>query len=219
MIDYSALRKKGVYRCLIDESQWQSRYWELMYRRYLDLPAYLEIKPEVLEHFKEWMWKQVQVNIETRSTKAQIAVSRIYLNKLRSELKELCNHIKRIDEERLSKLRTIRMKKDPVNQGMEEAVELLAPEETKPKLSIITGGKGGNGNWLSKLKVGAIFLCKKKGNDEYLCYQFVMDWKGKRGALLSSNLPVKAEIPVDMLSFSITHELVEEQREGYDLEE
>lgn len=119
--------------------------------------------------------------------------------------------------ELLRKYAMVKKTKDPISEQMEE---VTGKEEVTPvpKLSVITGGRGGEGNWLSKLKPGCIFLAKKKGDHEYLCYQFLLDWKGKRGALLSSNVPVKAEVPVDMQAFSLGHELVEIQKEGYELE-
>lgn len=103
---------------------------------------------------------------------------------------------------------------------VEEEHEVV-PFREKPKLKLLTGGRGGGKvtNWLKDNKdlgAGAVFICKRIGDTEWLGYQFEIDWKGKRAALLTATVPTKAELVVDMKSFSITHELLEIQRVGYD---
>lgn len=108
----------------------------------------------------------------------------------------------------------VKKKNEPVAEQEEE--ERDAEVINHPKLSLMQGGKDGNVNWLKALPVNTIFLAKKRGDTEFVCHQFVLDWKGKRGALLTSNLPSKAEVPVDMLVFSMLHECVEIQRLGFE---
>jgi hypothetical protein len=109
-------------------------------------------------------------------------------------------------------------KKDEVSKWMKEATEELDEAEVinHPKLELLQGGKDGKSNWLLALPVGTIFMSKKKGELEFVCHQWIIDWKGKRGVLLTSNLPIKQELPVDSLSFSLTNEMIEIQRLGFE---
>lgn len=115
----------------------------------------------------------------------------------------------------LRKKDMVKKKNEPV---ADEATEEHEDAEiiNHPKLNLMQGGKDNGVNWLKALPVGTIFLAKKRGEHEFVCHQFVLDWKGKRGALLTSNLPSKAEVPVDMLAFSLLHEQIEIQRLGFE---
>lgn len=190
---------------------WKKAYFELLYRRYCSLPTGYFFKEDQVEKFELWMFGQVSNCMDIQSMRTEIKTQKLYLEGLERDFNKVDAQVRRVRKK-------IEMKKKDLEdlKKATEKEEDAAAVVVHPKFATITGGRDGTTNWLNNLSVGAIFLARKRGDGEYLCYQFVLDWKGKRGALLSSNVPVKAEVPVDMLQFSLLHELVEVQREGYD---
>lgn len=125
----------------------------------------------------------------------------------------------------LSVFRAVELLREYARIKMEQQVseDTKDTKDTKDNvvsLKLLKGGKGDDSgdNWLIDLPIGSIFLCKKKDTKEteFLAFQFVMDWKGKRGVLLSSNMPSRVELAVDSVGFCKTHDLIEVQRKGLD---
>jgi len=81
-------------------------------------------------------------------------------------------------------------------------------------LRTITGGRGGDKNWLAKMPVGTVFLCKREAQGCILT-QFHVVSKYKKSALLMSNYPgPDFRVFVEMSSFSTENELVEIMKDG-----
>jgi hypothetical protein len=93
----------------------------------------------------------------------------------------------------------------------DENKEIIQPE--RPKLDLLTGGKGGPGhNWLGEMEIGTVFACKDKMNREttFLATQFEVVHKHQRTMVLVSNLNDPPQyISVLPLQFSIRFDHVE----------
>lgn len=202
--------------------RWKKAFWDMMYKKYLNIGASVYVEPEKVKAFTDWFNGQILLRIEIQSEENTIRVQRIYLDTLKKERVSIDRYIKELRERRDSSLRRLRVIKD--NEEIQEAQDILETLDTpkvlkSPKLKLLQGGKGppttSGTNWLMELEEHTIFLCKRKGDLEFVAYQFTIDWKGDRGVLLSSNIPTRVELPVDSMGFSLTHELIEIQRKGF----
>lgn len=83
---------------------------------------------------------------------------------------------------------------------------------SKPKLQLVSGGEGGDENWLNELEVGTAFLSREKNadlNNPFLnCYQVL--YKTPTTTLLQVEMPdnTVARPHVDTLRFSRRMELI-----------
>jgi hypothetical protein len=199
--------------------QWKQGYWDLMYKRYMGISASSTVEKNIVQGFTKWIYDQTKFKYEEHTLKSILRNQQYRIDKLREDIRDNDRRIEIFLKRKTKVQRTLEMAEDPINQGMEEAHSTLKPKTLKgPQLKLLTGGKDGppsGVNWLKELEEGSIFLCKKKGDMEYVAFQFKLDWKGERGALLSSNIPQPLELPVDTLGFSLMHELIELQRKGF----
>lgn len=91
-------------------------------------------------------------------------------------------------------------------------------EEVKyPKLRLLQGGKGPpmdtDKDWLSQLKKGAVFTCKKKG-DFYKLLLFIIAFKHEKTIVLVDGLNNNPREAVDPAGFCQQHSLFELIEEG-----
>lgn len=100
--------------------------------------------------------------------------------------------------------------------GMTEVKKKDEKHEVVPLFETITGGRGGDKNWLAKLPIKTVFLCKGEKQGCILT-QFHILSKYKKSALLMSNYPgPDFRVFVEMASFSTENELVEIMQDGKD---
>lgn len=200
-----------------ETDKWRQAFWDMMFKKYNRLSASDIVDPKISQQFKTWLEQMLQ-GYSLEGAYWSIKQVRFHIAKTKVEIQQLENHLKRLQLKRDTLVRRLRVAKDPVNQDMQEANALLDTPKS-PKLRLLTGGKDGpppkGANWLMELEEGCIFGCKRKGDMEFVAYQFKIDWKGERMVLLSSEIPQRLELPVDSMGFSLNHELIEIQRKGY----
>lgn len=208
---------EDLVKIVIEKDKWKQSFWDLMYKRYNNLSASLPLSKEEINNFEHWFLGQLRISLDILSIKNTIKIQREYLSSLKTESKQLEQHLLRVSSKRDILMRRLRVAKDPINKDMKEANDLLDTPKG-PQLRLLTGGKDGpptSSNWLLELPEGSVFGCKRKGDLEFVAYQFTIDWKGERMVLLHSEIPQRLELPVDSMGFSMSHELIEIQRKGF----
>lgn len=111
--------------------------------------------------------------------------------------------------------------KDVTSMTEQSGSSMSEPTETTPKLRLLQGGKGPpidntpHPDWLSPLKVGAVFSCKKKGQAEnYVLGLLIIVFKHAKTIILADGLNSQPRVPVDPVEFCKRHDLFEVIEEG-----
>lgn len=96
------------------------------------------------------------------------------------------------------------------------AVEQLEDSHPKPVLRLLRGGKGPPGDntpgedWMSKLPVGSVFACRKKGQVENFALMVLqIVFKHDKTIVISDSLNNNPYAAVDPVEFSKRHEFFE----------
>lgn len=138
--------------------------------------------------------------------------------------KDYCYHVARdhtyrtVSNKLLNKIDAFMAWRGPRMTTEEIIEEEIGPKLVTPKsnvVSIITGGRDGEGNWLAGLKKGAVFLSTPKSDGGCDLEQWHIKVKWEKSAILYSNFPQQRECfrAVEMLGFSRLNNLVELIRE------
>lgn len=94
----------------------------------------------------------------------------------------------------------------------EIAVKDLRNEEEEGNvvpLRVVTGGKGTDENWLSKLPVGTVFVTRPKKMQVPFLQILEVVYHGEKYSILLDNLNDGKYAPVDTRMFSLTYDLFE----------
>ena len=104
--------------------------------------------------------------------------------------------------------------------------EMDEKEHTYPTLRLLRGGKGPpsdntpHPDWLSPLKAGAVFTCRKKGQAEnYALMMLQIMFKHAKTIIIGDALNNNPYAPIDPVEFCKKHDLFEVIEEGGELPE
>lgn len=98
-----------------------------------------------------------------------------------------------------------------------EAEETIEQKANVIPLQLLTGGKEPTDNWLTKIKEGSLFVCKRKtqrGEVQLFLDEWCLVNNRTKTYLLSTNLNQEAFVRVNPLEFSRYNDLVEVIEEG-----
>lgn len=116
--------------------------------------------------------------------------------------------------------------KDVTSMTEQSGSSMSEPTATTPMLRLLRGGKGPpsdntpHPDWLSPLKVGAVFSCSKKGQAEnYVLGLLIVVFKHGKTVILSDGLNNQPRVAVDPVEFCKRHTLFEVIEEGGELPE